>query len=421
MDKHSQKAENQETSLSELMTDSDNDLFSQARSYWFSGDWESLTGLTYEKIKVNSQRPYLVLFVASAYQQLNQFKQGEHYTRLALQCGAEPIVVARVCIAGAENILGRIAALQKKDAKAKDCFLASVSISDCKDLELIAHSRAVREMGEMGLLPQSMDLVQGQIQSVMENCTYRSVEVLDLLSLELDILKNELALAQKRNQIYNNFDSLNKETFEEKIRSLSTSQLGQDLWVLENTHYKKNGFFVEFGATDGVLLSNSFLLEKEFDWNGICSEPNPKFYSKLKENRNCNLSDECVAGKSGEKVEFVLAGELGGMRKYIDYDNHAQKRQLYLDNRDVVSLNTISLNDFLIKHNAPKCIDYLSIDTEGSEYEIIKEFPFDEWDIRMITIEHNYASTRSKIRQVLVDGYGYQCVEAKWDDWYYKE
>ena len=76
----------------------------------------------------------------------------------------------------------------------------------------------------------------------------------------------------------------------------------------------------------------------------------------------------------------------------------------------------------LNKYSAPKRIDYLSIDTEGSEYEIIKNFDFDAWDIQAITIEHNYMPQRKKIYDLL-KSHGFNRVHianSKFDDWYTK-
>ncbi len=66
---------------------------------------------------------------------------------------------------------------------------------------------------------------------------------------------------------------------------MSYSQLKQDIWVLNKLNHKKNGFFVEAGACDGLYLSNTLLLEKEYDWSGICCEPNKQYYEKLLLNR----------------------------------------------------------------------------------------------------------------------------------------
>ena len=66
-----------------------------------------------------------------------------------------------------------------------------------------------------------------------------------------------------------------------------------------------------------------------------------------------------------------------------------------------------------------KNIDYLSIDTEGSEYEILSAFPFEKWNIRLITVEHNFTDKRRLI-QSLMTSKGYGCKEIQWDDWYEK-
>jgi hypothetical protein len=80
------------------------------------------------------------------------------------------------------------------------------------------------------------------------------------------------------------------------------------------------------------------------------------------------------------------------------------------------------LNDLLIKHRAPKYIDYLSIDTEGSEYEILEAFNFNEFSFGIITVEHNYTPQRDMIFALLT-GHGYirkyENISA-FDDWYVK-
>ena len=85
-------------------------------------------------------------------------------------------------------------------------------------------------------------------------------------------------------------------------------------------------------------------------------------------------------------------------------------------------VKTISLEDMLKKHNAPQKIDYISIDTEGSEYEIIKNFNFNNYDIKVITCEHNYMPERNKIYELLLkNGYERKFSNfSEYDDWYVK-
>ena len=63
----------------------------------------------------------------------------------------------------------------------------------------------------------------------------------------------------------------------------------------------------------------------------------------------------------------------------------------------------------LIKCNAPRFIDYLSLDTEGSEYEILKALDFDKYTIGLIDVEHNFVEPRrSQIKELLISkGYVY--------------
>jgi FkbM family methyltransferase len=249
-----------------------------------------------------------------------------------------------------------------------------------------------------------------------------------LLDSELNVLIHELDLSLQRGQflksdqnndpVPSSLEELN-ENWIKKVRSRAVSQLGQDIWILEKCSYKRGGFFVEFGATNGIILSNTYLLEKDFGWNGICSEPNPEFLNLLKKNRLCVVSDECIGSSTGEKVEFIFADVYGGAVADMDKDEHREKREAYRASGATGQLTTISLHDFLLKHNAPKTIDYLSVDTEGSEFAILSAFPFSEWDVRHITVEHNNTPQRQQIRDLL-SSHGYQCQEAQWDDWYYR-
>lgn len=206
----------------------------------------------------------------------------------------------------------------------------------------------------------------------------------------------------------------------------SKSQLKQDIFVLTELNFKEDGYFVEFGATDGVGISNSWLLEKRFGWQGIVAEPSQYWHSKLQANRSCNIDLDCVWSRTGEKLVFnevnrvgaPYGPELSTIDSFSDTDTHSISRQ----HGRKYEVNTISLEDLLIKYNAPSTIDYLSIDTEGSEFEILNNFNFNKYDIKIITCEHNYTPMREKIYDLLT-GIGYQrkCEDvSQWDDWYVK-
>lgn len=203
------------------------------------------------------------------------------------------------------------------------------------------------------------------------------------------------------------------------------SQLGQDIWILENTNYMTNGFFIDIGAYDGITISNTYLLEKQFNWNGICVEPSSAF-NQLKINRQSILENICIYSKSNTFVEFhetLNNLELSGIKNSFKPDDHEQYRS---NNYNVYKIITISLTDLCIKHNCPDIMDYLSIDTEGSELKILIGHNFNKYRFRYITVEHNKnINYRKKINRFLIDN-GYildnsrQNLEEKdiFDDWY---
>lgn len=200
--------------------------------------------------------------------------------------------------------------------------------------------------------------------------------------------------------------------------SKSKSQLRQDLFVLSQLNYKRNGFFVEFGATNGIDLSNSHLLEKEYGWRGILAEPAKCWHADLQKNRNCHIEFNCVWSESNAKLVFnePASAELATIDKFSSDDNHAKGRE----NGELYEVNTISLNDLLEKYEAPAEIDYLSIDTEGSEFEILNSFDFSKHSFNIITCEHNYTPLRDKIQDLLTRN-GYVRVFENlslFDDWY---
>lgn len=86
-----------------------------------------------------------------------------------------------------------------------------------------------------------------------------------------------------------------------KFLEFSQAQLHQDLFVLSELGFKRGGFFVEFGATNGLELSNSFLPEDKFEWYGILAEPAKKWHKALKNNRpNTKIETDCVWRATGE-------------------------------------------------------------------------------------------------------------------------
>lgn len=200
----------------------------------------------------------------------------------------------------------------------------------------------------------------------------------------------------------------------------SYGQFLQDLWVTFELPGRKNGFFVEFGAAGGVQYSNTCYLERELGWNGILAEPADVYYPKLKSARNCFIDRRCVWTKTGERLVFnqpdIWAHST--IDVYSDSDEWADTRK---DGRRY-EVETVSLNDLLDHWGAPRRIDYLSADTEGSELDILQAFDFERYDVRLISVEHNHTPKRDEIFALLTSkGYRRKFEALSFvDDWYVK-
>lgn len=199
----------------------------------------------------------------------------------------------------------------------------------------------------------------------------------------------------------------------------SQSQYKQDIFVLTQLGFKRNGYFVEFGATNGLELSNSYLLEKQFGWSGILAEPAVCWHEELVKNRQCHIEKNCVWSESGEILKFNQVDSANVST--IDIFSHvADGHQKARQKSTIYEVNTISLLDLLDKYHAPRTIDYLSIDTEGSEYEILNSFDFSKYQFKIITCEHNHTSAQEKIFSLLASkGYVRKFTNLSMcDDWY---
>lgn len=201
------------------------------------------------------------------------------------------------------------------------------------------------------------------------------------------------------------------------------SQLGQDQWVVNVLKDKRNGFFVDIGAFDGVNFSNTAHLEREKDWTGICVEPLPEPFKKLRSLRACVCENACIGPVAGrvkliqhEDPMFSAVVDTYTDQPILNYaSNHPER---------IIETDCLTFKDLLNKYKVPAIIDYLSLDIEGAEYEVLKDFPFDSYSFRVMTIETNIQQggknivKRNEIQKLLVSkGYvfvmGHRC-----DDFY---
>jgi FkbM family methyltransferase len=192
--------------------------------------------------------------------------------------------------------------------------------------------------------------------------------------------------------------------------------------VLFLSDFRRGLYFVEFGAADGINGSNTFLLENSFGWVGILAEPAKIWSRSLKQNRpNTKISFDCVWSDSHSKLIFNETPDapvFSTLYEYRDSDLHYNSRK----QSKRYKVNSISLNDLLVKHKAPNHINYLSIDTEGSEFKILNNLDWNKYTFDVITCEHNYSPQREEIFNLLTTK-GYKRIFeslSQYEDWYVK-
>jgi FkbM family methyltransferase len=187
------------------------------------------------------------------------------------------------------------------------------------------------------------------------------------------------------------------------------SQCGQDKTVVELFRGMKYGYFIELGAADGIYISNTYTLEKFFEWEGLCVEPHTLNFEKLKNNRNCTIDNNFVLD-DGSMVDYIQYEDMGHKESLfssmIPYPSYTNTKK-----NSILKLKTVSLLNLLNKYHSPNMIHYMSLDMDGSEYIVLKNF-FENnskfkngekiYNILSISVEHNFLEpNRSNIKKLL--------------------
>ncbi|HMI96846.1 MAG TPA: FkbM family methyltransferase, partial [Micropepsaceae bacterium] len=174
------------------------------------------------------------------------------------------------------------------------------------------------------------------------------------------------------------------------------SQVGQDRFLLENFFRgKRGGVFLDIGAYDGETLSNTLFFEKTMGWTGLCVEPLPSAFAKLRATRKAICENLCVGDFEGEG-EFIDADDHGGPNQQMfsgltaNFDpRHILRIEAMTKTRVKRKVKVTKLSTLLAKHSLFD-IDYCSIDTEGAELAILSDFDPERFRIKIFTIENNW-------------------------------
>lgn len=175
----------------------------------------------------------------------------------------------------------------------------------------------------------------------------------------------------------------------------SKSQIGQDL-ILDQQIFKgkSNGVFVEVGALDGFGASNTWFFEMERNWTGLLIEPNPVEFNKRNQHPRPNsIFENCAISDVEMDINFLsIEGPCNVLSGIMEFYNtqHLERinRELY-SRKEQIPMKAVRLQTLFDKHNITK-IDFISIDVEGAELQVLNSINFDKVDISLFMIENNY-------------------------------
>ena len=159
----------------------------------------------------------------------------------------------------------------------------------------------------------------------------------------------------------------------------SKSENGQDLFALFSNKYKRGGTFLEFGAYDGVTFSNTFLLERLLNWSGVLLDPIPRHFEEMKLNRNCISIHAAITASKKEFVK-ILESPASNLSKPVSKRSITDKTH---------KVPAFTLSEIIDKYFPAKSLDFLSIDVEGEDLEILASIDFSKYEINSICVEHN--------------------------------
>ena len=185
------------------------------------------------------------------------------------------------------------------------------------------------------------------------------------------------------------------------------SQLYQDVFASFVIGNQFDKTFLEFGATDGLELSNSFMLENTLNWSGVLSEPSPQWHEVLQENRKyTKIIKKCIWSESGKILDFFMSdrGNFSTLNEFIDSDKYSMPFNTESRKKagKLITVETISLNDVIKEYFNNTSPSYISIDTEGSEFKILESFNFENYRPKVFTVEHNFTELQNKIDELMV-------------------
>ena len=170
-----------------------------------------------------------------------------------------------------------------------------------------------------------------------------------------------------------------------------TSQHGEDK-IIESLFPKDyKGVCVEVGAYDGKRDSNTYYFEKN-GWRALCIEPIPEQFEKCKKIRK-ECVQAAVSNKNSDDLEYTVfsfgdnqSAISGLMSDQRLVDSHAH----LITSRNTIHVVSKTLTTILDELKYPTYIDFISIDTENTELDVLKGFDLNKYNVKVLIIENNF-------------------------------
>jgi FkbM family methyltransferase len=162
------------------------------------------------------------------------------------------------------------------------------------------------------------------------------------------------------------------------------------------------GYYVEIGAFDGRKKNSTITLEKA-GWDGICVEPTPSSYEQLVKNRSCRCENVAI-WKENTEIDFITYASdpaWNGIKETLD-GYHLNR----IHKSETIKVKTKTWNDL----NLPSTVDYLQIDVEGAELEIMNCIDWGNQKITYICMEDNGSKSGDKTYYNYMKNLGYRCI-----------
>ena len=204
-----------------------------------------------------------------------------------------------------------------------------------------------------------------------------------------NVIGDTILLMYQKLLLFRQLGGVNESDFLHKAWAYC-SQYNQDVLVDTLLKQKKDGFFIELGAAHAREISNTYFFEEYRNWKGLLIEAQPDFIQDLQAVRKNSIIEQCAVSSEEGELVFCAASVLGGIPKYFtEFDKTKMDLGKELQDFPEIKVPAYKLQTLLDKHQITE-VDYLSLDTEGNELDVLQSIDYEKVVIKIMTVEISY-------------------------------